>query len=323
VSGLFEEVLLCPACRGGRPERGEEAYACPACGRSYPVLEGVPRLLEDVPEGSRQVQRVFDFEHRRYGDSWYTRFEPRLVDQFLEECELPAEFFRGKRVLDAGCGSGRWSYALAELGADVVAFDLTSGGIEMAHEQLGDRDNVSICQADLFEPPFAPESFDFVMSWGVLHHTPDTRRAFRSIAPLVKAGGTLFVMVYERIYPVRLFGTNLLRAVLRRVSDEQRYRFCSHLVIRNPWLARLLNPFLMIAHYDPNTATVDPQTLQFGLFDAYSPRYNHVHTHAEVRTWFEEAGFGDVTSFGTRGSVRARGTREVVPDRPQALEAHG
>ena len=37
-------------------------------------------MLEDVAEGSLQVQRVFDFEHRRYDDSWYTRFEPRLVD---------------------------------------------------------------------------------------------------------------------------------------------------------------------------------------------------------------------------------------------------
>jgi SAM-dependent methyltransferase len=321
VSATLDAVLLCPACRGGKPARDDDGYLCPACGHRYPIVGGIPRLLEEVPDDSRQIQRVFDFEHRRYRDSWHTRFEPRLVDQFLAECELPAEFFHGKRVLDAGCGSGRWTYALAELGADVVAFDLTSGGIEMAYEQLGSRENVSICQANLFAPPFEPESFDFVMSWGVLHHTPSTRTAFHRIAPLVRPGGTLFVMVYERIYPVRLFGTNLLRAALRRLTDEQRYRFCSHLVVRNPWVARALNPFLMIAHYDPNVSTVDPETLQFGLFDAYSPRYNHVHTRAEVRRWFAEEGFNDASSFGTRGSVRARGSRRPARSESAVVEA--
>ena len=109
------------------------------------------------------------------------RFEPRLVDQFLDECKLPRDFFKGARALDAGCGSGRWSYALAELGAELVAFDLTSGGIEMAQQNLGDRDNVSICQANIFQPPFEEQAFDFAMSWGVLHHTPDTHAAFKSL----------------------------------------------------------------------------------------------------------------------------------------------
>jgi SAM-dependent methyltransferase len=309
VSTVLDEVLLCPSCRKGRPEREGEAYVCPACGRSFPVAVGIPRLLEDVPEDSRQVQRVFDFEHRRFQDSWFTRFEPRLVDQFLEDCRLPREFFRGIRALDAGCGSGRWTYALAELGANVVAFDLTAGGIEAVHENLGARDDVAVFQADLFRPPFADDSFDFVMSWGVLHHTPDTRAAFERLVPLVKPGGTLYVMVYERTRPLRLFGTNVVRRVLRRLPDERRYRACAHLVIRNRTAARILDPLLMVASYDPESSAVDPRTLQFGLYDAYSPRYNHVHTPAEVVGWFEDAGFEDITVVGAHEAVKVRGVR--------------
>ena len=309
MSPLFDEVLLCPACRDARPERDGDAYVCPACGRSYPVVGDVPRMLEDVAEGSRQVQRVFDFEHRRYADSWYTRFEPRLVQQFLDDCRLPRERFAGTRALDAGCGSGRWTYALAELGADVVAFDLTAGGVEAVHENLGSRENVSICQANLFRPPFADGSFDFVMSWGVLHHTPDTRAAFERLVPLVKPGGTLYVMVYERTRPLRLFGTEVVRQVLRRLPDERRYRACGRLVIRNRTLARALDPIVTIAPYDPETAEVDAKTLQFGLYDAYSPRYNHVHTRDEVVEWFEQAGFGDVTVIDAYASVKVRGVR--------------
>jgi 2-polyprenyl-3-methyl-5-hydroxy-6-metoxy-1,4-benzoquinol methylase len=266
-------------------------------------------MLEDVPEGSRQVQRVFDFEHRRYDDSWYTRFEPRLVEQFLDDCRLPREHFTGIRALDAGCGSGRWTYALAELGADVASFDLTAGGVKAAHENLGSRDNVSICQANLFRPPFADESFDFVMSWGVLHHTPDTRAAFERLVPLVKPGGTLYVMVYEKTRRLRLFGTEVVRQVLRRLPDERRYEACGRLVVRNRTVARVLDPLVTIAPYDPETAEVDPKTLQFGLYDAYSPRYNHVHRRDEVAGWFEQAGFDDVTVIDAYASVKVRGVR--------------
>jgi 2-polyprenyl-3-methyl-5-hydroxy-6-metoxy-1,4-benzoquinol methylase len=309
MTRLLDEVICCPVCRSAQPVQADGAYACPSCRRRFPILHGIPRLLEDVPANSRQVQRVFDFEHRRFRDSWYTRFEPRLVEQFLDDCRLPREFFRGRRALDAGCGSGRWSYALAELGANLVAFDLTEGGIEAAAEHLFERENVSVCQANLFQPPFAPESFDFVMSWGVLHHTPDTHAAFRQLVPLVKPGGTLYVMVYERHSPVMFFFTNIVRAFMRRLPDESRYKACRRLIVHNRLLAWILGRFLMISYHEPGSP-VDEQTLQFGLYDAYSPRYNHLHTRDEVRTWFEESGFTDVVVLDRpRGSVHARGRR--------------
>jgi ubiquinone/menaquinone biosynthesis C-methylase UbiE len=312
LSSTLDSVVWCPACRGGKPVREDNAYVCPACERRFPVEGGIPRLLEDVPADSRQIQRVFDFEHRRFQESWHTRFEPRLVEQFLEECRLPRDFFNGAGALDAGCGSGRWSYALSELGADVVAFDLTSGGIEVAQQHLGDRDNVTICQANVFQPPFEDKSFDFVMSWGVLHHTPDTHAAFRKLVPLVKPGGTLFVMVYEKHSPVMFFFTDIVRWFMRRLSDERRYRACRRLIVRNPRVAAILGRFLMVSYADPNS-DIDEQTLQFGLFDAYSPRYNHLHTPDEVAGWFREAGFDEVTALETPGAVRVRGVRGAPP----------
>lgn len=311
MSSTLDTVVWCPACRGGKPARENDAYVCPACERRFPIAGGIPRLLEDVPADSRQIQRVFDFEHRRFQDSWYTQFEPRLVDQFLDECKLPRDFFKAARALDAGCGSGRWSYALAELGAELVAFDLTSGGIEMAQQNLGDRDNVSICQANVFQPPFEEQAFDFAMSWGVLHHTPDTHAAFKSLVPLVKPGGTLFVMVYEKHSPVMFFFTDILRWFMRRLPDERRYEACRHLVIRNPRVAAVLGRFLMVSYLDPKS-DLDEQTLQFGLFDAYSPRYNHLHTRDEVMGWFREAGFDEVTALDTPGAVRVRGVRTAL-----------
>jgi SAM-dependent methyltransferase len=297
------QSFACPRCEGSLEAQGE-ALSCTSCGTSFPVAGGIPRFVESPRGGAGQVQRVFDFEHRRYRDSQHTQFRPQLVEQFLGECGLPAELFAGKRALDAGCGSGRWTYALAELGAEVTGVDLTAGGPESAHAELGERENVTFAQADLFALPFRPATFDFVVSWGVLHHTRDTRAAFERLVPLLKPGGTLFVMVYEQGSRLREAGTDALRFVLRRLSDERRYRACRYLILR-PSLAGLLSPFLIVAYAPEDPAKVS--TIQFGLFDAYSPRWNYLHTTDEVTGWFRDDGFEDVVPLSSPGAVRVRG----------------
>lgn len=277
---------------------------------SYPSAGGVVRFVTDLPADVAQVQRVFQYEHARHGRSHYVRFRPELVEEFLADCELPAEFFAGKDVLDAGCGSGRWSYALSRLGAQVHAMDLTAAGPEALAAELGEREDVRICQASLYEAPFPPSSFDFVMSWGVLHHTPSTRAGFERIARLVKPGGTFYVMVYRQAPLLQGPGTDLLRIAMRRLPDERRYEACRHLVIRNRLLATALSPFLMVSYYDAAHSEVDAETMQFGLFDAYSPRWNHRHSVAEVVGWFRDAGFREATVVDPgRGNVRVRGVR--------------
>ena len=277
---------------------------------SFPVVDGVARFVPALASDVRQVQRVFDFEHARHERSHWVQFRPELVDEFLADCELPREFFDGKDVLDAGCGSGRWSYAMSQLGARVHAMDLTSSGPEALAAELHERSEVRVCQADLYAPPFPDEAFDFVMSWGVLHHTKSTRQGFKSVSRLVKPGGTLYVMVYPPAPYLQGPGTDLLRIGMRRLSDERRYDVCKHLVIRNRYLALALGGVLMVGHYDPKKSTVDPETQQFGLFDAYSPRWNHRHGCDEVVGWFRDEGFREVTVVdpGT-GNVRVRGQR--------------
>ena len=309
VDERLAEVFTCPSC-GGELTAGD-GLVCAKCGHRYPVVGGIPRFVADIASGTAQVQEAFDYEHRRFHDSEHTIFGPQLVDQFLANVDLPAEFFRGRRCVDIGCGSGRWTYALAELGAEVVAVDLTSGGVESVYGELGDRPNVTIAQADIFALPFPPESFDFVMSWGVLHHTPSTKQAFDRIVPPVRAGGTLYVMVYgvdqgrgERM-------TNVVRWLLRRVSPERRYRLCRYLVIENLRLFMFLAKHMIVAYYDPKSSTLKRETLQFGLYDAYSPKYNWLHSADEVTEWFRSAGFSDVFVIDSpQGAVQVRGSRE-------------
>ncbi len=322
--GPLVSSLMCPVCRG-MLEQESQTYQCRACGASYPVLGGILRMLPALTGAERQVQGAFDFEHDRYRTARYLRISPALIDSWLQDVQLPRDYFKGLTVLDAGCGSGRWTYAMASLGARVIAVDLSTAAVEVTREVTQEMENVHVIQASLFHLPFRPEQFDFVVSWGVLHHTADTGAAFRKVAPLVRLGGELYIMVYERRNPLKVAGTGLLRMILRRLPADKRYRFCGRLVMRNPVVFLLLRAFIECIPFHKLSETLDAETAQFGLYDWYSPRYNHLHRVDEVRGWFTQAGYEDlcmtspvrytrpldVLRFGTcGGSIKMRGRRQ-------------
>jgi len=320
---LLSDLLVCPVCSGNLKE-GQEEYECLDCHTTYPVPNGIPRFLPDLSDKEQQVKRSFNLEHLRYADSRHLHFTPRLVQQWLEDIQLPAEYFRGKFVLDAGCGSGRWTYAMALLGARVVAVDLTEAGTEITRRATAMMDNVVALQGNISQLPFRPGSFDLVVSWGVLHHTPDTKKAFDRIAPLVRPGGQLYVMVYEKQNIVKTFCTGLIRLLLQRFPEELRYRLCRRLIFKNRRLAWMLKHLFICAYYPPGADALEVSTIQLGLYDAYSPRYNHLHTCHEVFAWFGEHRFDQVTLISLirntdwlkvqlagecGGSIRVRGRR--------------
>lgn len=320
-----EVTLVCPACRVELTYA--QSYLCPLCGTHYPFRGGVLRMLGQVDEQEQKTRAAFDFEHRQFERARYLRISSTLVDDWLRDVQLPKDYFLGRTVLDLGCGSGRWTYALATLGARVVAVDFTDAAVDITRELTKQFPNVEVIQANLFRLPFKPAQFDFVVCWGVLHHTADTRQAFRTIAPLVRSQGILHVMVYETRSPLKVAGTELLRVILRRLSPERRYRFCRHLVIKNRLLFHLLRAFIACVPVQELTERFDAEAAQFGLYDWYSPQYNHLHRVAEVRRWFQDEGFSDIRAttpikytkrldvfrFGEcGGSISMRGQKDLT-----------
>lgn len=143
----------------------------------------------------------------RYGDSTSrkdyfdeisrTRYElePQIVDL--------AEFARAQnqRVLEIGVGSGSDFECWVLNGARATGVDLTESAIALTRERLQlnqiDPDTYDLRVADAENLPFDDDEFDIVYSWGVLHHTPDTQRAFREAWRVLKPGGILKAMVYH------------------------------------------------------------------------------------------------------------------------------
>jgi SAM-dependent methyltransferase len=196
--------LACPLCRGDlalvEPRgRSDEIHAgrldCGGCGARYPIAGGIPRLLPGPASGEAEATA------RRFAYEW-TRFpeiRPQYREQFLGWI-APAtpEGFRGRRVLDAGCGKGRHLRLAASFGAaEVIGLEL-GGAVEVAARNVADLPQVHVIQGDLTRPPLRAGTLDLVYSIGVLHHLGEPRTGFQALSPLLAAGGLLLAWVYAR-----------------------------------------------------------------------------------------------------------------------------
>lgn len=106
--------------------------------------------------------------------------------------------FSGKQLLDIGCGPGWLTVQYARGGANVTAIDLTDKAVKLTRAHLKHyRLDAQVQRANAENLPFADHSFDVVVSSGVLHHTPDTQKAFREAFRVLKPGGLGRITLYR------------------------------------------------------------------------------------------------------------------------------
>ncbi|MEK7287421.1 MAG: methyltransferase domain-containing protein [Elusimicrobiota bacterium] len=297
--------LACPACQGplaagiqetrdGRIISG--SLECGRCRCKFPIIRGIARFVEN------------ESYVESFGYEWKDLFEWRTETDrdFREEEEIfrvktgwTPEALRGRLVLDAGCGSGRYATVAARWGARVVAVDM-SLAVEKA-KKICENQDVSIIQADIMKLPFKNCSFDAAYSIGVLHHTGGTKNAFLRVAERVKPGGSLGAWFYRKNTALQEWLNSALRARTTKLPRESLIKFSKALARvagipgLNAALGRIIN--LGCTHPDFNRRFVD-------AFDWYSPTYQWHHTPEEVRSWFIEAGFEEIRELRPQKSGR-------------------
>lgn len=164
----------------------------------YKTLEHAGKTLNFFPvsdNGNIDVKTVESF-----GEEWkaFNRFDAAEIEKIGNDYfDILPSGCRGNhvKVLDVGCGSGRWAAYLAPHVGFIDCID-PSNAVFTAAELLKDKDNIRISQADIDNLPFAEGSFDLVYSLGVLHHIPDTEMAMRKSVKMVKPDGYFLVYLY-------------------------------------------------------------------------------------------------------------------------------
>jgi len=194
--------LVCPGCGQNlslsvtvaqAEEILEGSLTCAGCHRSVSISRGIPRFasLDEVDSDKQATAEGFGWQWTHF-----VQEDKRYSEQFLGWIKpVRPEFFVDKVVLEGGCGKGRHTQLAANWGAkDIIGIDL-SIAVETAYAATRQLPNVHIIQADIYSLPF-PRCFDYAFSVGVLHHLPNPKRGFESLASKVKPGGHISAWVY-------------------------------------------------------------------------------------------------------------------------------
>lgn len=304
------ETLRCPSCRRELSLSNNDLY-CTSCAVSYPIVDGIPRMLAPnlrealagqvaaTGTDAKQVETAlsFGYEWHRFPEM-YAEWERQFLDYMQPH---GPEFFRGKKVLDAGCGNGRFAYYAGKYGAEVWAIDL-GPAVEVARRNT-ESVGANVVQADLHNPPFALESFDFIYSIGVLHHLPDPEVAFRNLLRFLKPGGEVQIYLYWKpesrpIKALLLSGIAGARALTTRLPHKAVYALAypaaagAFLFFVWPYrIMKRLPPFERLAEELPmkQYASFPFRVCVNDQLDRLSAPIENRYTRSDVQDWLTRA----------------------------------
>jgi SAM-dependent methyltransferase len=291
-------TLKCLTCGALPLEGAGTGWSCPRCAAAYPIVDRVARFVS-----SEHYVGSFGYQWNTFAKSQLDSANgtSRSRDTFEQKTGWPLASLAGLRVLDAGCGMGRFAEVCADAGADVHAIDLSSA-VEAAARNLGHRPNLSFYQADIMNLPFADGTFDAIYSLGVLHHTTNTRAAFLSLIRLLKPGGRIAIWVYSTRLRL-MFGGELLRAFTPRLPKPLLLKAC-RVAVPLYHLHRIPLLGMMTTALLPTSLNPDPEWRWLDTFDWYSPTYQWKHSYDEVEGWFRDAGLTEIARAAFPVSVR-------------------
>ena len=268
-------LLACPICKGGLTSTSSDTtLRCLSCKKDYKTTNGITDLRLPT-EGATETVRSF------YMESPFPNYPPSQSLSGLRGKAAKSEFARlldraipgDANVVEIGCGTGQMSLFLATANRTVVGADLTRNSLELGAEAARryGLDRVRFVETDLRNPGLKPGSFDVVYTSGVLHHTPDPRASFASVAKLAKPGGIIVVGLYNT------YGRapHLLR---RAIGFLTRYK----------WIP--FDPIL-------RARETEPERWKAWLRDQYLHPEEHRHTTREVQGWFRENGIDYMRSY--------------------------
>lgn len=311
-------MLERPVMVDGRIESAE--LVTPDGTHRYPVIRFVPRF---VPR--ENYADNFGFQWNRFRQTQLDSHTGRPISQqrFYSFTGWTPDMLRGRRVLDVGCGAGRFTEIALAAGAEVTAVDFSSA-VDACWLNNGPNPALDVVQADVYSLPFEPGTFDFVYCLGVLQHTPDPRAAFLSLPRQLRAGGRLAADLYPREdlnvfhprYWLRPVTTRLPRATLFRIVERivPVLLPVSNLVGRVPRVGRKLRNIVPVANYRDVLDLSPQQQAEWSVldtFDWYSPQYDQPQSADTIGEWLREAGVTDPW-VGRMGFNIARGRKPPV-----------
>jgi SAM-dependent methyltransferase len=288
-------------------------------GRVYPVVRGIPRFVDPsnyAASFGMQWNRFREIQIDSESAGTHSR------DRFDNETGWDAEQLHGKRLLDAGCGAGRFAEIAASRGAHVVALDLSSA-VDAAKTTLERFENCDVVQGSVLDPPLKPGTFDFAYCIGVAQHTPSPEDAVRAVVKTVKPGGRFALTIYARRPWTKLNAKYVIRPITKRMPRDALLRSIETVMpvafpiaerlFSVPKLGRVAQFMVPVAVYLERDRPGWPREQRYreailDTFDMLSPQFDAPMTWQEVESVLDGLRAAD-WQFKTRVPINVIGTR--------------
>jgi ubiquinone/menaquinone biosynthesis C-methylase UbiE len=247
-----------------------------------------------------------------FGDEW-TKFNDfqeddiKVLSNEFYDIVTPDIVHGQSYIIDIGCGSGRFSKYFASKAGFIEAID-PSHAIFAADKLLGNTKNIRLAKASVDNIPFAPETFDFAMSNGVLHHIPDTARAVKDCVKVVKPGGYFYIYLYYKLENRSLLFKSIFNIVsffrkgVSRLPEGPKKIVCDILAVLIYMPVILLGRFLSLIGLQKAANQLPLNWYQNKSFfvirtdalDRFGTSLEHRFTKQEIQKMLEDAGLTDI-----------------------------
>lgn len=322
------EIIVCPICKNSlilkrafcsdKNNIIEGLLYCEDCGHLYPVINGIPRMLQNsvynnvnffmkyerdiadiIPIKRNEINscrlnqlqkntiNIFSFEWQMYSsfgwnDPIYNlEYEKRV---FYEKTLLSSKEFEDKIVLDAGCGNGRYLYWASQYGARLaIGVDL-GFSVDIVQENLKNNNRVQLIQGDIFNLPFKDDYFEIIFSIGVLMHTGNAKKATECLVKCLRSDGKISIHLYHKSNILYEKLDALLRSHTTKLTIDQSLKFTERFyrlarILYVIRIGKIINGLFFRIDNHPHC-----------IFDWYTAPIATHHDYKEVFSWFKDLG---------------------------------
>jgi SAM-dependent methyltransferase len=288
-------------------------------GERFPRVDDIPRFVKG-PHYAEAFGEQWKLYRLTQLDSYTktTITRDRLYRCLGEQIRADLE---GKHVLECGCGAGRFTEILLDLGAYVTSIDL-SDAVEANLQNFPQRTH-RVAQADIVALPFLAQTFDLVICLGVVQHTRDPEKTISHLYDYVKPGGALVIDHYTWSFSGCTKTAPLVRQVAKRLRPQAGIKLTEALVnilyplhkatrnfLPGQMLLSRFSPVLSYCHAYPQLS--DSLLREWALLDTHDSLtdwYKHFRTRKQILKTLQSLGLERIwCEYGGNG-LEARGYR--------------
>jgi SAM-dependent methyltransferase len=273
------DIFCCPKCSSNL-SFDDGSFLCINCHQHFQVLDDVPMLFwpndwdsskEDVTDKIKSFYEKTPFPNYDEFDNVGSLIDKAKKGLFAKLLDDQIPF--GTRILECGCGTGQLTNFLSVANRTLIGTDICMNSLKMAKnfKDANCLTRAHFYQMNLFRPCFKPQSFDLVISNGVLHHTSDPFLAFKSISDLVKPNGYILIGLYHKYGRL---ATDIRRVIFNITKDK-----------------------LKILDQHASNKNISQAKRNAWFMDQYHNPHESKHTVKEVLHWLDSTNFKFIHSI--------------------------